>query len=152
MSHTFTADGGLCDLDAAAVADDPFVADLLILAAVAFPVLGRSENALAEKAILFRLESTVINGLRLFDLSMGPFADLIRRSQTDTDRIKSHRLVLFLLIVKFCHICLPFEDSQKRVKARESGSARRQTSLYPNSTAKNYSSSPSISRNASSSM
>src|SRR5207248_1123273 len=38
-------------LDAAALADDPLVADALVLAAVALPVLRRTEDALAEETV-----------------------------------------------------------------------------------------------------
>ena len=87
MSHTLTADGRFCDFNAATVADNALITDFLVLAAVAFPVLGRSENTLAEQAVFFRLQRTVIYGLRFFDFSMGPFADLIRRCQADAYRI-----------------------------------------------------------------
>src|SRR6202040_2986166 len=42
-------------LDAAALADDPLVAHALVLAAVALPVLGRTEDALAEQPVALRL-------------------------------------------------------------------------------------------------
>ncbi len=56
-------------LDAAALADDPLVADALVLAAVALPVLGRTEDALAEEAVALGLERAVVDGLRLGDLA-----------------------------------------------------------------------------------
>ena len=65
MTHTLTPDLALGDLDAAAVADLALVADLLILTAVALPVLGGSEDALAEQTVAFGLEGTVVDGLRL---------------------------------------------------------------------------------------
>ena len=55
MAHAVAADGGFGDLDAAAVADDAFVTDFLIFAAVAFPVLARPEDPLTEEAVLLRL-------------------------------------------------------------------------------------------------
>src|SRR4029078_8388155 len=42
-------------LDSAALADDALVADALVLAAVALPVLGGTEDALAEEAVLLGL-------------------------------------------------------------------------------------------------
>ena len=54
MTHPLPADGGLGDLDAASVADNALVTDLLVLAAVALPVLRGSEDLLAEEAVLFR--------------------------------------------------------------------------------------------------
>ena len=46
----------LGDLDTAAIADLALVADALVLAAVALPVLGRSKNALAVQAVALRLQ------------------------------------------------------------------------------------------------
>ena len=56
MAHALAAHLGPGDLDAAALADDALVADALVLAAVAFPVLGGTEDALAEEPVLLRLQ------------------------------------------------------------------------------------------------
>ena len=88
MAHALAADLGARDLDAAAVADLALVADLLILAAVALPVLGGPENALAEQAVALRLQGTVVDGLRLLYLAVGPLADHFRRSDADLDGVK----------------------------------------------------------------
>ncbi len=69
VTHAFASDAGFRDLNAAAVADDSFIADLLIFTAVAFPVLARAENALAEQSAFFRLQRSVVNGLRFSDLT-----------------------------------------------------------------------------------
>ena len=65
-------------LDAAALADDPLVADALVLAAIALPVLGRTEDALAEQPVALGLQGAVVDGLRLRDLAHRPVADLLR--------------------------------------------------------------------------
>ena len=88
MTHTLTPDLALGDLDAAAVADLALVADLLILTAVALPVLGRSEDAFAEQTVAFGLEGTVVDGLRLLDLAVGPAADHIRGGNAYLYRVK----------------------------------------------------------------
>jgi len=88
VAETLAADLGLRDLDAAAVADLALVADLLVLAAVALPVLGRSENALAEQTVPLRLQSAVVDGLGLLDLAGGPFQYHFRGSDADLDRFK----------------------------------------------------------------
>src|SRR5207248_987730 len=49
VAHPLSADLLPRHLDAAALADDPLVADALVLAAVALPVLGRAEDPLAEE-------------------------------------------------------------------------------------------------------
>src|SRR5205085_10760058 len=64
-------------LDAAALADDPLVADTLVLAAVALPVPRRPEDALAEQAVALGLERAVVDGLRLGHLTRRPIPDLL---------------------------------------------------------------------------
>src|SRR5205085_6256305 len=49
VAHALAPDLRARDLDAAALADDALVADALVLAAVALPVFGRTEDALAEE-------------------------------------------------------------------------------------------------------
>ena len=61
VAHALAAHLALGDLDAAAVADLALVANLFIFAAVALPVLGRSENALAEQAVALGLEGAVVD-------------------------------------------------------------------------------------------
>ena len=78
----------LGDLDAAAVADLPLVAYLLVLAAVALPVLGRSENALAEQAVTLGLKGTVVNGLGLGDLAGRPGKNHFRGGNAYFDGVK----------------------------------------------------------------
>ena len=83
MPHALAAHLGTRDLDTAAVADDALVADALILAAVAFPVACRAEDALAEEAVTLRFERTVIDGLRLFDLAVRPLTNFIGGSESN---------------------------------------------------------------------
>ena len=78
VTHALAADGGLCDLDAAAVADNTFITDLLVLAAVTFPVLRRPENTLAEQTVFFRLQRSVVDRLRFFYFAVRPLTDLLR--------------------------------------------------------------------------
>ncbi len=68
-------------LDAAAVADDALVADLLVLSAVALPVLGRAKDALAEEAVFLRPEGAVVDGLGFGHLAIRPYPDLVGGSQ-----------------------------------------------------------------------
>src|SRR5207302_1945650 len=75
-------------LDAAALTDDALVPNALVLAAVALPVLGRTEDALAEQTVALRLERAVVDRLRLRDLARRPVADLLARCETDTDRVE----------------------------------------------------------------
>src|SRR5262249_51467270 len=88
MTHPLAADLLPRHLDAAALADYPLVADALGLAAVALPVLGRTEDALAEQAVALGLERPVVDRLRLGDLARRPVADLLRRREPDADRVE----------------------------------------------------------------
>src|SRR3954453_17717758 len=76
------------DLDATALADDALVADALVLAAVARPVLRRTEDALAEETVLLRLQRPVVDGLRLGALAARPGPDLLRRGESDADGVE----------------------------------------------------------------
>ena len=93
------------DLHAAALADDPLVADALVLAAVALPVLRPTEDALAEEAVLLRLERSVVDRLRLGDLAGRPVTDLLRRCEADPDCVEivdvDQMLRLFLSALRF---------------------------------------------------
>src|SRR3712207_6252418 len=95
------------DLHAAALADDALVADALVLAAVALPVLGGTEDALAEEAVLLGLERAVVDGLRLGDLAGRPGADLLRAREPDLDRIE---------VVDVDHACLLLVPRVLRVR------------------------------------
>ena len=70
MAHALATDLRPRNLDATPVANNPFEPDPFVLAAVALPILGGTENALTEQPILLRLESPVIDGLRLGDLAI----------------------------------------------------------------------------------
>src|SRR5204862_1348759 len=88
VAHPLAADLRPGDLDAAALADDPLVADPLVLAAVALPVLGGTEDALAEEPVLLGLQRAVVDGLRLEDLARAPRADLLRGGEPDLNRVE----------------------------------------------------------------
>ena len=83
VAHALAPDLRAGDLDAAALADDALEPDALVLAAVALPVLGRTEDLLAEEAVLLGLQRAVVDGLRLLDLAVGPRADGVRGGQAD---------------------------------------------------------------------
>ena len=88
VPHALAAHLGAGDLHAAAVADLALIADLLVLTAVALPVLGGPEDALAEQTVPLRLQGAVVDGLRLFHLAVGPLADHFRRSDANFDGVK----------------------------------------------------------------
>ena len=88
VAHALAADLRARDLDAAALADDALVADALVLAAVALPVLGRTEDALAEQPVLLGLERAVVDRLRLGHLARAPAADLLGGGEADLDCVE----------------------------------------------------------------
>src|SRR5689334_6839981 len=100
VAHALTAHLGPRDLDAAALADDALVTDALVLAAVALPVLGGTEDALAEEAVLLGLQGAVVDRLGLGDLAGAPGADLLGGREPDLDRVEiidvDHLVVLRL--------------------------------------------------------
>src|SRR6185436_2288531 len=72
VTHALTTDAAQGDFDAAAIADHSTITNSLVFAAVAFPVLDRTENPLAEQAVLLRLERAVVDGLGLENLTPRP--------------------------------------------------------------------------------
>ena len=88
VAHPLTAHLGARDLDATALTDDALEADALVLAAVALPVPGRAEDALAEQALLLRLEGAVVDGLGLLDLAVAPLADGLRGGEADAQLVE----------------------------------------------------------------
>ena len=79
VAHPLTAHLGAGHLDAAALADDALEADALVLAAVALPVPGGTEDLLAEEPVLLRLQGAVVDGLGLLHLTVRPLADVVGR-------------------------------------------------------------------------
>ena len=59
----------LIGLHTTAVADDALVTDALVLAAGTLVVLRRTEDALAEQTVTLRLVGTIVDGLRLCNLT-----------------------------------------------------------------------------------
>ena len=103
VPHALAPDLLARHLDAAALADDALVADALVLAAVALPVLGGTEDALAEEAVPLGLEGSVVDGLRLRYLAGRPVADLLARGESDPDRVE---------VVDVDHVLLRLISSQ----------------------------------------
>ena len=88
VAHPLTTHLGARDLDAAALADDALEAHALVLAAVALPVPGRTEDLLAEEPVLLRLEGAVVDRLGLLDLAVRPLADVVRGGQADAQLVE----------------------------------------------------------------
>ena len=93
MAHAVTTN--LCGgyFNTAALAGNALEANAFVLTAGALPVPYRSKDLLAEKAVLFWLKGTVVDGLGLLDFAVRPRTDFLRRREADLDRVK----LLFLL-------------------------------------------------------
>src|SRR5438045_7359376 len=92
MAHAFAPDLRDGDFDAALFANDSLVFHALVLAAQAFVILDRTEDAGAEQAVTLGLERAVVDRLGLLDLAEGPAADLVRRRDADLDLVEGLRL------------------------------------------------------------
>ena len=88
MAHALAADLGDRDFDTALLADDAAMLETLVLAAKALVILDRTEDLGAKQAVTLGLEGTIVDRFRLFDLAIGPGANLGRRGQPDPDRVK----------------------------------------------------------------
>src|SRR5262249_14161625 len=83
VAHALAANAAVRDLDPASVEYHALVRHAAVLAAGAFPVLFRAEDALAEQAVLLRAVGAVVDGLGLLDLAEGPAADVVGARQAD---------------------------------------------------------------------
>ena len=99
VTHALTTNLRARYFNAAALADDALETDALVLAARAFPVFGRAEDLLAEQAVLFGLERTVVDGFRLLDLATRPTAHILSACKRDSDRVE-------IINVVFSHLVL----------------------------------------------
>ena len=87
VAHPLAADLRAGDLDATALTDDALESHPLVLAAVALPVLGRTEDLLAEQPVLLRTKRPVVDGLGLLHFAVRPSTNRVRRSETDPELI-----------------------------------------------------------------
>src|SRR5204863_7450894 len=147
VAHPLAPDLGARDLHAAPLADDALEPDTLVLPAVALPVPGGTEDALAEQAVLLRLQGPVVDGLRLLDLAVGPRPDLVRRGQPYPQFVEvvhvEHLGPRPLHVTRRTHARRPHTSLQHQSKSAPAGS-RRDRSIPSSSAARNTSSSVSF--------
>ena len=101
VSHSLAANAGEGNFHTALFADDAAVFHSLVFAAQTFVIFDRSENAGTEQAVSFRFESTIVDGLGLFDFAVRPGTDLLRRGNGDFDFVK--RISVGRLLTKKFH-------------------------------------------------
>ncbi|CAI8166894.1 MAG: Uncharacterised protein [Synechococcus sp. CC9902] len=96
-AHAVTPDPAFRHLNAAAFADDAAVTNALVLTAVAFPVLGGTEDLFAEQPVHLGLQGAVVDCFRFGDLThhlpvgqgaLPPLHDPVRRGQSDLDVVE----------------------------------------------------------------
>src|SRR5579875_4137047 len=88
MAHALPPDLGPGDLHPASLAHDAAEADPLVLPAIALPVLGGTEDLLAEQPVLLRAQGPVVDGLGLLDLAVRPAPDGVRGGQADAQMVE----------------------------------------------------------------
>ena len=93
MRHAIAAHLLHRDFDAALLADDAFVLHALVLAAQAFVVLHRSEDARAEQPVALRLEGAIVDRLRLLHFAMRPAQNLVGAGEGNANPIESRNLL-----------------------------------------------------------
>jgi hypothetical protein len=94
----------LNNFNATLLAGDTTVLHALVFSTQALVVLHRTKDLCTEEAIFFGLECPIVDGLRLFDLTVRPIPNLIWRSQADSDgRVVYGVLWLFVEVVDVLH-------------------------------------------------
>ena len=111
VTHSLAAHLGARDFHAALVADDTLISYPLIFSAMALPVLGGSENALAEQTVFLRLLRPVIYRFGLGDFAVRPGSDLVGGSNAYLYAVK---------IVYFGHTKPPYSSSSSPSMSRSS--------------------------------
>jgi len=81
VAHTFTTYLGPGDFNAAPVANYALISNLLVFAAVALPILGRTEYSLAEQTVLLWSIRPVVDRFGFFDLAERPTTNVVGRCQ-----------------------------------------------------------------------
>ena len=86
MAHPLPPDSGVNDLDTTAITNNAAVLDSLVLAAETLPVPLRPEDSLAKQAIFLGTVGSVVDGLGLLHLAVGPGENIVGRGQPDVHR------------------------------------------------------------------
>ena len=81
VPHSLATDDGTRNLHAAFVANHALKPNAAVFSAIAFPILGRAENPLGEKAVFFRPLGSVIDCFGFYNFAERIFYDFGRGSQ-----------------------------------------------------------------------
>src|SRR5665213_204242 len=85
VPESLAAHGFRRHLDAAAVADDAFVANAFVFSAIAFPIARRAKDFLAKESIFFRAVRAVVDRLRFRHLAVTAVQGSLRTRKPDRD-------------------------------------------------------------------
>ena len=98
VTHALAANLLFGYLNTTTVTNDSFVANALVLAAMAFIILNGAENAFAKQTTHFRFVTAVVDGFRLYNLTITAAQNILRGSQRDANlaEIASDFLCFFL--------------------------------------------------------
>ena len=88
VPHTLSAHLGVGDFNTAFLANHALMFQALVLAALTFVVLDRTEQFRAKQPVTLRFKRPVIDGFRFSHLTVRPAANFFRRCQPDSDFIK----------------------------------------------------------------
>ena len=97
VTHTLTSNASQGNFNATLFAHHTTVLQTLVLTTQALVVFYRAKNLCAEQTIALGLKGSVVDGLRLFHLAVGPGSNHLGRCQADTNSIEV--FVLYLLFV-----------------------------------------------------
>src|SRR3954464_12515499 len=88
VAHSLAPDPRQRHFDRALFADDALVLHALVLAAQALVILDGPEDTRAKQAVALGLEGPVVDGLRLFDLAVGPRKNLLGARDGNPDLVE----------------------------------------------------------------
>src|SRR3989338_3081062 len=88
VAHSFSADNGTGNLNAAFFANDAFVANASVFSAVTFKIFIRPEDFLVKQTVAFAPLGSVIDCFRLGDFPVRPLPDAVRRSELQLDGVE----------------------------------------------------------------
>ena len=90
MPHPLASNTSQCHFHAATIANNTLKFDPFVLSARTLVVLRRPENPFAEQTAFFGLKRPIIDGFRIFGLSSTPGKNRFRRSDSNTDFVKTY--------------------------------------------------------------
>lgn len=104
VPHSLTSHFASGDLDAAALAGNSLILNLLVPAAGALPVLNWAKDALTEETIPLGLEGSVVDRLRLLNFAVSPRKDIFPACDPNPDFIEQTYVCHFSPLYAVCRL------------------------------------------------